>query len=57
MLRVNGKLGEYLDVNIGVHEFLFIMTMEALSQKSNSGLCWDLLYADDLVMVVEEFRR
>ena len=47
------------DVNVGVHQgsvlspLLFIIVLEELSKRFRVGLPWELLYADDLVLVAE----
>ena len=44
-------------VKVGMHQgsasslLLFVTIMEAISRESRFGLPWDLLYADDLVVV------
>ena len=56
-VRVNGKLGQPFDVQVGLHQgsvlspLLFIIVLEALSKEFRSGSPWELLYADDLVIV------
>ena len=62
-VRVNNKLGENFDVKVGVHQgsvlspLLFIMILEALSREFRVGLPWELLYADDLVLVAESMEE
>ena len=56
-VRVNGKLGQPFDVQVGLHQgsvlspLLFIIVLEALSKEFRTGSPWELLYADDLVIV------
>ena len=56
-IRVNGKLGQPFDVKVGLHQgsvlspLLFIIVLEALSKEFRTGCPWELLYADDLVIV------
>ena len=56
-VRVNGKLGQPFDVKVGLHQgsvlspLLFIIVLEALSKEFRTGCPWELLYADDLVIV------
>lgn len=51
------------DVKVGVHQgsvlspLLFIIVLEALSQKFRDGLPYELLYADDLVLIAESRER
>ena len=62
-VRVNGKLGENFKVKVGVHQgsvlspLLFIMTLEALLQQFRTGLPWEVLYADDLVLIAESMEE
>ena len=47
------------EVKVGVHQgsvlslLLFIIVLEALSQEFHSGLPWEDLYADDIVIIAE----
>ena len=56
-VRVNGSYSESFGVRVGVHQgsvlspLLFIIVLEALSQEFRTGCPWELLYADDLVIV------
>jgi len=49
-------------VKVGVHQgsvrspLLFIMVMEAIMKYTREGLPWELLYADDLVLITESGR-
>ena len=60
-VRVNGKFSDLFSVNVGVHQgsvlspLLFILVLEALSREFRTGVPWELLYADDLVIVAESF--
>ena len=48
-----------MQVKVGLHQgsvlspLLFIIVMEVLSQNVKEGLPWELLYADDLVLIAE----
>ena len=50
---------ESFTVNVGVHQgsvlspLLFVIVMEAITRGSREGLPWELLYADDLILVSE----
>ena len=56
-VRVNGQLSEDFDVTVGVHQgsvlspLLFILVLEALSRGFHTDKPWELLYADDLVII------
>jgi len=47
------------EVKVGMHQgsalspLLFVMVMEALSTEFRAALPWELLYADDLVVIAE----
>ena len=47
------------EVKVGMHQgsalcpLLFVMVMEALSREFRVALPWELLYADDLVVIAE----
>ena len=55
----NGQYSEEFGAGFGVHQgsvpsqLLFILVLEALSCKFRSGLQWELLYADDLVLITD----
>ena len=59
LVRVNGKLGKEFEVKVGIHQgsvlspILFAIVLEALSPGFNAGLPWELLYADDLVIMAD----
>ena len=50
-------------MKVGVHQgsilspLLFIIVLEALSRSFRAGLPWELLYADDLVLMAETEER
>jgi len=58
-VKVKDKVSEEFQVKVGVHQgsvlspLLFIIVMEALSKCFRVGLPWQLLYADDLVLIAE----
>jgi hypothetical protein len=58
-VKVNDKTSEEFEVKVGVHQgsvlspLLFIIVLEALSNSFRCGLPWELLYADDLVLIAE----
>ena len=61
-VRVNGQLREEFEVNIGMHQgsvlspLLFILVLEALSREFRTGVPWELLYADDLVIIADTYK-
>ena len=52
-------MSKWFDVKVGLHQgsalspLLFITVMEVVSREIRRGLPWELLYADDLVMLAE----
>ena len=58
-VSVNGKLGEEFEVKVGVHQgsvlspILLAIVLKALSRGFSDGLPWELLYADDLVIMAD----
>ena len=52
-----GSVSEWFGVYVGVHQgsvlspLLFIIVMEAVTHSVREGLPWEMLYADDLVLV------
>ena len=62
-VRVNGQYSEEFGVEVGVHQgsvlspLLFILVLEALSQEFRTGVPWELLYADDLVIIAESLEE
>ena len=56
-VRVNGTYSDPFEVKVGVHQgsvlspLLFIIVLEALSREYRTGCPWELLYADDLVII------
>ena len=62
-IRINGQFSAEFGVTVGVHQgsvlspLLFIIVMEALSQEFRTGCPWEILYADDLVLVAESVEE
>ena len=58
-VRVNNTFTDEFGVKVGVHQgsvlspLLFIIVLEALSREFRTGTPWELLYADDLVIIAE----
>ena len=58
-VRVNGEYSEEFGVGVGVHQgsvlspLLFIIVLEALSREFRTGVPWELLFADDLVVIAD----
>ena len=62
-VRVNGQLSDEFEVKVGVHQgsvlspLLFILVLEALSREFRTGVPWELLYADDLVIIANSLEE
>ena len=62
-VRVGSKCSEEFEVGVGVHQgsvlspLLFIIVLEALSRNFRTGVPWELLFADDLVIVDDSLER
>ena len=62
-VRVNGQCSEEFGVGVGVHQgsvlspLLFILVLEALSQEFRTGVPWELLYADDLIIIADSEEK
>ena len=62
-VRVGDEYSEEFNVGVGVHQgsvlspLLFIIVLEALSREFRTGCPWELLYADDLVIIAESIEE
>ena len=62
-VRVNSQYSPWFNVQVGVHQgsvlspLLFVIVMEALSREFYTSCPWELLYADDLVLVAESLQE
>ena len=62
-VNINGAIGDPFPVKIGVHQgsvpspLLFIIVLESLSREFRRGLPWELLYADDLVLMADSIEE
>ena len=62
-VNINGSIGDPFPVKVGVHQgslpspLLFIIALEALSREFRTGLPWELLYADDLVLMADSIEE
>ena len=62
-VRVGGSYSEEFEVGVGVHQgsvlspLLFIIVLEALSRDFRVGVPWELLFADDLVIIAESLEE
>ena len=66
VVRTKQGYSTEFEVKVGVHQgsvlspLLFVAVMEVVTRRVKEGLPWELLYADDLVLVVqskEELRE
>ena len=61
-VRVGNGYSDEFGVQVGVHQgsvlspLLFIIVLEALSEEFRTGCPWELLYADDLVIMDESLE-
>ena len=62
-VRINNVLGNKFSVKVGVHQgsvlspLLFIIVLEALSGECRNRSVWELLYADDLVIIAKSLKE
>ena len=62
-VRVSSEYSEEFSVKVGVHQgsvlspLLFIIVLDALSQEHRTGCPWELLYADDLVIISDNLEE
>ena len=62
-VHVGEGYSEEFEVMVGVHQgsvlslLLFIIVLEALSREFRSGVPWENLYADDLVIIAESLEE
>lgn len=63
LVSVNGVLCDEFDVKVGMHQgsvlspILFVIVLEALSQEFRGSLPWEVLYADDLVIMAKTMEE
>ena len=61
-VRVGNELSEEFSVQVGVHQgsvlspLLFIIVLQAITEEFKTGCPWELLYADDLVLISESLE-
>ena len=62
-VHVGEGYSEEFEVKVGVHQgsvlspLIFIIVLEALSREFHSGVPWEDLYADDLVIIAESLEE
>src|SRR6266516_4698006 len=58
-VKMNGEGSETFEIKVGLHQgsvlspILFNIVMQAIADNFKKGLPWELLYADDLVLLAE----
>ena len=56
-VNINGTIGDPFPVKVHQGSVLFIIVLEALSREFTTGLPWELLYADDLVLIADSIEE
>ena len=62
-VNIKGTIGDPFPVKVGVHQgsvlspLLFIIVLEALSREFRTGLPWELLDADDLMLMADRIEE
>ena len=54
-VNINGTIGDPFPVVLS--PLLFIIVLEALSSEFRTGLPWELLYADNLVLMADSIKE
>jgi len=63
VVRTDGGDSDSFDVKVGLHQgsilspLLFVIVMEMVTRELRDGLPWELLYADDLVLMAESIEE
>jgi hypothetical protein len=63
VVRTEDGESESFEVKVGLHQgsvlspLLFLIVMEAVTRNFRGGLPWELLYADDLVLIAESLEE
>ena len=59
VIRINIIAADQFGVKVGVHQgsVLFITVLEAILRECRSSLSWEMLYADDLVIIAESLEE
>ena len=58
MCTAHGKTGQF-EIEVGLHQgsglspFLFTIVLDTISKECRNGLPWELLFADDLAIIVD----
>ena len=62
-VRINNSYSSIFNIQVGVHQgsvlspLLFIIAMEAFSREFRCGFPWDMLYADNLIIMAESLEK
>ena len=62
VVRAEGGESEGFEIKVGLHQgstlspLLFLIVMEAVRREMRRVLLWEVLYADDLVLMAESWQ-
>ena len=63
MVKTAGGMSDEFEIGVGVHQgsalspLLFVIVMDVLSESTRKGLLWEILFADDLVIMERTMEK